>query len=118
MTDLWIAPDVCTLPSVEQPLRVAEFDAVFAAYLRQVEHVSHTKLRMNLAGPDDLAAQVQDLANRETACCSFFTFSVRRSRSDQPDLTSVQLDIEVPAAYGYVLAELANHARPAQTDMR
>jgi len=111
MTDLWSAPDACTLPSVDQPVRVAEFDAVVAAYVRQVEEVSPTRVRMTLTGPDELAEQIQDLADRETACCSFFTFTLR----NQPELTSVlHLDIEVPAAYTDVLTALANRAKAAQ----
>ena len=113
MTHRRIAPDACTLPKVEQPLRVDEFEAVFAAYMRQVEEVSPTKVRMTLAGPDELAEQIQDLVERETACCSFFTFTLSKSRSNQPEL-ALHLDIEVPADYTEVLTALANRAKRAQ----
>src|SRR4249919_165930 len=106
MTDLWSAPDTCTLPTVEQPLRVAEFDAVFESYVVRVDKVSPTKVRMILAGPDDLIDQVQDLADRETACCSFFKFALSRSRGDQPGQRLVHLDIEVPTARSDALAAL------------
>lgn len=43
------------------------------------------------------AAAVRDLTERESQCCSFFTFTVR----DEPD--GVVLDIEVPGAYTGVL---------------
>jgi len=31
----WVAVDACTLPTEEQPLRVAEFDALLAGALRR-----------------------------------------------------------------------------------
>jgi hypothetical protein len=35
MVMTWV-PDACTLPTEEVPLRVAEFDALFASTLRRV----------------------------------------------------------------------------------
>ncbi|MBB6551859.1 hypothetical protein [Nonomuraea rubra] len=32
----WVGPSACTLPTVEQPLRVAEFDALFAGAVQGV----------------------------------------------------------------------------------
>ena len=37
----WV-PEACTLPTVEQPLRVAEFDELFATAVRPVERVDLT----------------------------------------------------------------------------
>lgn len=33
----WVAADACTLPTSEQPVRVAEFDALFAETLARTE---------------------------------------------------------------------------------
>ncbi|WP_433222030.1 hypothetical protein ACQP00_22355 [Dactylosporangium sp. CS-047395] len=94
------APDACTLPTAEQPLRLAEFDALFARALRSVEVFGATRARMVFAGPEDLEDTVRDLAAREAACCSFFAFTVTPGRG------GVALDIEVPPRYGDVLEAL------------
>ena len=100
----YIVPDACTLPTAEQPLRLAEFDALFTTAVRAVEPVSPTHARMRLAGPAGLEATVRDLAARETQCCSFFTFTVT------PHDGGVLLDVQVPAQYADVLAALAGRA--------
>jgi hypothetical protein len=68
--DDW-APDACTLPTRERPLRVAEFDALFS-------HVLSMKRpeppRLDLVLPRDAEATARDLAAGETECCSFFSF--------------------------------------------
>jgi hypothetical protein len=115
MTDLWTAPDACTLPSVARPLRVAEFDALFGSSLVRLDRLDSTKVRMILTGTSDLADRVQDLADRETACCSFFTFSVQASPSDHDGATSVQLDIEVLPGFVDVLAALSDQAESQRT---
>ena len=96
-------PDACTLPTAEQPLRLAEFDELFTTAVRQVDLVSTTHTRLHLTGPAGLTARVRDLAARETACCSFFTFTITPGET-------VVLDIEVPAAYAGVLATLTERA--------
>jgi len=98
-------PDACTLPTGEQPLRLAEFDALFATAIRGVETLAPTKVRMWLAAPP---ATVLDLTAREAECCSFFTFTV----TDEPE--GVVLDVEVPAAHTDVLAALAARATAVQ----
>jgi hypothetical protein len=102
------APDACTLPTAERPLRLAEFDDLFATAVRRVEPVGATHARLHLTGPAGLADRVRDLAARETGCCSFFTFTT----TPQPvtDGEAVLLDIEVPAAYADVLAALTGRA--------
>ncbi|WP_188111320.1 hypothetical protein [Nocardioides antri] len=96
--------DACTLPTAERPLRVAEFDALFASAVRRVE-ARGTEVRMHLSGDDGLADTVRDLTARETSCCSFFTFAV--DGTDQ-DLT---LDVSVPPARQDILDALADRAR-------
>jgi hypothetical protein len=98
-------PDACTLPTAERPLRLAEFDDLFATALRRVDPVSATHARMHLTGPAGLAARVRDLAARETECCSFFTFTT--TGEPATDGEAVVLDIEVPAAYAGVLTSLS-----------
>jgi hypothetical protein len=97
-------PDACILPTADRPLRLAEFDALFATSLREVEPITTTGARMRLAGPAGLEATVRDLTARETECCSFFAFTVTREATD--DGEAVTLDIEVPARYADVLASL------------
>jgi hypothetical protein len=99
--------DACTLPTAERPLRLAEFDALFRGAVREVADVSPTHTRMRLAGPPGLEATVRDLTARESACCSFFTFTVEPSAGD------VTLGVEVPPPYAGVLAALTARAREA-----
>ena len=106
----------CTLPTSEQPLRVAEFDDLFAASLRAVEHPGddavHT--RLVLSGDETLAARVQRLADAESSCCSFFAFSVTPLEPDPTTgATVLALDIRVPPAHADVLAALVERARAA-----
>jgi hypothetical protein len=105
-------PDACTLPTAARPLRLAEFDALFATALRRQERISARHLRMTLAGDDGLAETTRDLTARESACCSFFDFTIT------PTGDGVVLDIEVPAVHAAVLdglSALATSAAPAST---
>jgi hypothetical protein len=101
-------PDACTLPTAERPVRLAEFDALFATAVRQVDAIGPTHARLRLTGPAGLAAQVRDLTARETGCCSFFTFTT--TPEPAADGEAVVLDIEVPAAHADVLASLTQRA--------
>jgi hypothetical protein len=78
--------DSCTLPAAERPLRQSEFDDLFATLVTG-DRIGPGHLRLVLAAPVD---QVRDLADRETACCSFFSFSVGTAPS------GVVLEISVP----------------------
>jgi hypothetical protein len=104
----FVVPDACTLPTVDRPLRLAEFDTLFATAVRQVETVGPTHARMRLTGPAGLEAEVRDLAARETECCSFFTFTTTAEATD--DGAAVTLDVQVPAQYADVLESLAQRA--------
>jgi hypothetical protein len=68
--DDW-APDACTLPTAERPLRIAEFDDLFAVVVR-AERPEPQQLAFAL--PPTVEAAARDLARRESECCSFFTF--------------------------------------------
>jgi hypothetical protein len=106
----WIAPDACTLPTAEQPLRVAEFDALFAESLDHAVRDDTTHARLELAGEADLADRARDLAQRETACCSFFEFDVQ-----VPGPGRVNLDIRVPANRADVLEALVERAEAVRS---
>jgi hypothetical protein len=108
-TSLGWVPDACTLPTADQPLRLAEVDQLFATCLQQAQRLSAQALRLTLAGAVDLESRVRDLADRESACCTFFTFTVA---APQPGL--VTLDVEVAATYVDVLDALADRAVQAR----
>lgn len=67
----WV-PDSCTLPTVEQPVRVAEFDRFFAESVLRTHRPARTRLDLLLSA--DAEARGRDLAARESGCCAFFTF--------------------------------------------
>lgn len=104
MTDIdevWVA-EACTLPTVDQPLRLSEFDELFATSLRGLSRVSPTVLRWSLDPADEEVAR--DLTARETECCSFFSFTF----SSPGDVLTV--DVDVPEAQVAVLDALASRA--------
>lgn len=105
MTDTiqWV-PLSCTLPTEQQPLRLAEFDALFAASLRAASRPEPLRLRLHLAGGPGMVERVQDLADRESSCCSFFTFAVGTEHG------TVVLDVEVDPAHSDVLDSLQARA--------
>jgi hypothetical protein len=109
----WVPVESCTLPTAEQPLRVAAFDELFASSLRAVEHphASAARVRLVLDGDETLAARVQRLADAETACCSFFTFTLTPLAAST---TRIALDIAVPRERSDVLAALVQRAEQAR----
>ena len=96
------APQACALPTAERPVRVAEFDELFATGLRGQQRLARTRLRWRLDAAAEAAAR--DLTSRESECCSFFTFTFA------PAGDALQLDIEVPAVHADVLDALASRA--------
>ncbi|MFI1239899.1 hypothetical protein [Nocardia salmonicida] len=94
----WV-PAACTLPTVEQPIRVAEFDRFFAELVHSTTRIGLTRLDLNLAA--DAEGIGRDLASRESSCCSFFTFDF-----DTTDAGLV-MRVGVPAAYVEVLDAFA-----------
>jgi hypothetical protein len=85
----WI-PASCTLPSEQQPLRVAEFDDLFRDCVIRVDRAAPTSLRLTLNPGDEVAARVRDLVARETQCCSFFTFDL------SPAPHGLHVQVQVP----------------------
>jgi hypothetical protein len=101
----WV-PDACTLPTAEQPMRVAEFDDLFATVVRPAVRSAPDTLQIFL--PADAAAAAHDLMARETACCSFFAFSVR------PSADEAVLELRVPASQVAVLDALQQRVAVAR----
>jgi hypothetical protein len=100
MAEDW-APEACTLPTAERPLRVAEFDDLFAFVVR-AERPEPTLLELML--PSDVEATARDLARRESECCSFFRFEFESVGDD------VVMHIGVPPEHVEVLDALEARA--------
>ncbi|WFE53094.1 hypothetical protein [Micromonospora sp. WMMD1155] len=103
----WV-PEACTLPSVQRPLRLAEFDDLFTTALREQQRLSPTHLRWRLDPSTEATAR--DLTDRESSCCSFFTFTITGD-----DTGTLRLDVQVPAAHVDVLDALAHRAAARMT---
>lgn len=108
-----LVADACTLPTAEQPLRLAEFDEVFRTRLVSIVVRDDQRLRLGLRGGPGTLSRVRDLAARETACCSFFTMRVEADGEDR-----IAWEIEVPAQRRDVLAALAERAAELSGVMR
>ncbi|OFB36640.1 hypothetical protein BA059_22815 [Mycolicibacterium sp. (ex Dasyatis americana)] len=93
-------PESCSLPTGEQPARVAEFDRLFADSVLRSARLSATRLALVL--PSAAEATARDLADREAGCCSFFTFDFAGAGTD------VVMSISVPHAQVEVLDALAD----------
>lgn len=102
-TAAWV-PQSCSLPSVEQPLRIKEFDELFASALRGLVRPTPTRLRLILDREAETAAR--ELAARESDCCSFFVFSFVANTVDD----EISFEVGVPSEYIAVLDALAARA--------
>ncbi|MGH3525243.1 MAG: hypothetical protein ACRDU4_21035, partial [Mycobacterium sp.] len=85
----WV-PESCTLPTAEQPVRVAEFDAFFAESVQATQRLDAERARFELSTAAGEAARVADLMAREAACCAFFTFALVASAG------GLALEVSVP----------------------
>lgn len=101
--DDWV-PEACTLPTVEQPLRRAEFDDLFTHDVLGVFRESPGRLQLQLRPDASVAARAAGLAVQETGCCSFFTFDLTIADGE------VGLRIGTTSAHEQVLAALAGRA--------
>jgi hypothetical protein len=90
----WV-PEACTLPTADQPPRVAEFNELFATSVRDIERITPSRLRLTL--DPSAAARTADLMVRESGCCTFFNFTLT-ALGDR-----LQLDIRVPTGQTAVL---------------
>lgn len=100
---MWVPAESCTLPTADRPLRLAEFDELFATSLRSVERAPDGVLRLRLDG--SAQARARDLTAREADCCSFFDFAVVR------DGDQVVVEVRVPAGREDILDGLERQAR-------
>lgn len=98
------APSACTLPTVEQPLRVAEFDALLTEAVEAVRRPGRERLRLELAFSPEHVARAAELAARESGCCSFFTFTL--TVADE----GLALEVAVPPEHIEVLDALQARA--------
>jgi hypothetical protein len=95
--------DACTMPTGERPLRLAEFDELFATSLTRLT-AGRAGVCMHLHGDAGLRDRVLDLTARETACCSFFVFALHGTDAE------VDLSISVPRERRNILDALAARA--------
>jgi hypothetical protein len=102
----WV-PQSCTLPTTEQPLRVAGFDELFTSAVQRIERAGPDRLRLDLTADPRVAGRAAELVMAETGCCSFFTFSLTASGG------RLVLEVTVPQAQAGVLDALAGRAAAA-----
>lgn len=103
----WV-PDACTLPTVERPLRVREFEHLFGNALTAVSaRPDGRSLRLALADGPGVYETAADLAARESECCSFFLFNVTRGSG------TVTMDVRVDELHVDVLSGVERLARAA-----
>ncbi|WP_406726495.1 hypothetical protein WJ438_20135 [Streptomyces sp. GD-15H] len=102
----WV-PQSCTLPTAEQPLRVAEFDALFTERLIGTSRPDRLRLELVLTGGKGVEETVRELVARESGCCSFFTFTLH------PGPEQIRLDVVVDGAHEAVLDALHERAAAA-----
>ncbi|GAB3440018.1 hypothetical protein [Actinophytocola sediminis] len=98
------APSACTLPTVAQPTRIAEFDALFATATGKVERPAPNRALLPLPPTGETAAMAADLMVRETGCCSFFTFTLTATEG------ALHLEVSVPGGQLDVLDAWAARA--------
>lgn len=99
----WVS-SACTLPTVERPVRRAEFDDLFARDALAVVRASPTRTLVDLRADPETAARAAALAVRETGCCSFFTFDLAIGAG------AVTLGVATDPAHREVLAALTAQA--------
>lgn len=65
-----VASPSCSLPTVQKPLRLAEFDALLTAETLSVDRLSPTEATFILRSEPAVAGQAAELSAREAQCCS------------------------------------------------
>lgn len=101
--DSWI-PESCTLPSVDRPLRLTQFDELLGSDAVGVHRLGEARVAIDLRPEPAVAARTAELVTRETSCCSFFTFTLT-IRAE-----SMVLEISTPPGYISVLDSLVARA--------
>ena len=105
----WV-PESCSLPTPEQPQRLAEFDRLFAESVLRYTRPSPTRLDLVLAS--DAETNARHLAAREAVCCSFFGFGFELSGSD------LVMSVAVPESRVDVLNALAARVSVVAADRK
>ncbi|MEV6615863.1 hypothetical protein AB0N31_18775 [Streptomyces sp. NPDC051051] len=105
----WV-PRSCTLPAEERPLRVAEWDALFSEPQASLSRPEPLRLRLGPAGGPGVEGRLRDLVERESGCCSFFTFTIGPGPGPGPGEHPIVVDITVEPAREAVLDALAARA--------
>jgi hypothetical protein len=100
--------DFCTLPTAAQPIRVKKFDELFRYQVSQPRRIGPHRVEFSFPSADGLSAQVSDLVARESACCSFFEFTIETVDQDR-----LVLRVGVPASRVDVLQALTDRAAAA-----
>lgn len=103
----WV-PEACTLPTADQPLRLAEFDALFATDVTSVQQTSADTAQLTLRPEARVAARAADVAVRETACCSFFEFALTATGGQ------LTLQVRTPPSQRQVLDAVVGRVRRAR----
>jgi hypothetical protein len=105
----WVsaAPEECTLPTVQRPLRATEWQNLFATEARAVHRVDARRARAELRPDPGVAARAADLMMRETQCCTFFSFALTATGGH------LTLDVATPPGQVAVLEALVDGARAA-----
>ncbi len=103
----FFAPAACTLPTVQQPLRVREWDELFATGTLRVDRPDPHHAVFDLHPDPKNAGRAADLAIRESQCCSLFRFSLFASGG------RLVLDVSVQTAQVEILDALVGQAHAA-----
>ena len=100
--------DFCTLPTAAQPIRVKEFDELFRYQFSQPRRIGPHWAELSFANADGL----YDLVVRESACCSFFEFTIEAVDQDR-----LVLRVGVPPSRVDVLQTLMDQAAAASGEV-
>ena len=103
----------CTLPTEAQPMRLREFDELFRRQVSQPRRIGPHRVEFSFPSADGLSAQVSDLVARESACCSFFEFTIDPDVWQAADQDRLMLRVGVPKSRHDVLQALTDRAAAA-----
>jgi hypothetical protein len=107
--DLLPIDDFCTLPAAALRARLMEFDELFRRQVSAPRRIGPHRAEFTFASVDGLYAQIADLVARESACCSFFEFTI--DQRNQPSAKDqLVLRVVVPQTYDDVLETLMDRA--------
>ncbi len=92
-------PIACTLQPSDARSQLGEWQELGGRVSERAERVSPTRLELTLVPGADIAPVI-DLAQREIACCSFFSFAL------EIQVEHLVLVVEVPAEAAGILDQL------------